>query len=231
MIQLLHADCLEYMKGLPDKAFELAIVDPPYGIGESGQRNKTGDRPTAKWKNPKSVNYKTFDDSKAPSFEYFNELKRVSNHQIIWGGNYFTEFLEASMGWVIWDKKVDEKEHLSMAEMAWSSFNKKAMLFELLWAGFKKGEQTERIHPTQKPVALYKWLLQNYAKPGDRILDTHLGSGSIAIACHDMGFDLTGCELDKDYYDAAVKRLKTHQLQPQLFEPKETFQHKQSNLF
>lgn len=216
-INLENLDCLIGMARYPDKYFELAIVDPPYGIAENGQRNLTGDRPTKKWKRPNNINYKTFDDSKTPSFEYFNELKRVSQNQIIWGGNYFTEFLEASMGWVIWDKKVDEKEHLSMVEMAWSSFNKKAMKFELLWAGFKKGELTDRIHPTQKPVKLYKWLLTNYAKPGDKILDTHLGSGSIALACHQLKFDLTGYEIDLDYYNAAVKRLKNFQLQGELF--------------
>lgn len=216
-IELLNCDCMEYMKTVPDKYFELAIVDPPYGIGENGQRNLTGDRPTAKWKNPNSINYKKFDDSETPSFEYFNELKRVTKNQIIWGGNYFTQFLESSMGWVIWDKLVDEKEHLSMIEMAWSSFDKKAMKFELLWAGFKKGEPTNRIHPTQKPVKLYKWLLKNYAKEGDKIFDSHGGSMSIALACHDMGFDLTLCEIDKDYYDAGVKRFENHKKQLKLW--------------
>jgi site-specific DNA-methyltransferase (adenine-specific) len=216
-IALLHIDCMEFMKTVPDKFFDLAIVDPPYGIGESGQRNKTGDRPTAKWKNPKSINYKTFDDSEMPGVEYFDELKRVSKNQIIWGGNYFTEFLPPSMGWVIWDKMVDEKEHLSMVEMAWSSFDKKAMKFELLWAGFKKGEPTDRVHPTQKPKKLYKWLLKNYAKEGDKIFDSHGGSMSIAIACHDMKFDLTLCEIDKDYYDAGVKRFENHKKQLTMF--------------
>lgn len=207
---------MAYMAGLPDKAFDLAIVDPPYGIGEAGQRNVTGDRPTEKWKNPTSQQYKTFDDAQPPSFEYFKELKRVSKNQIIWGGNYFVEFLESSMGWIVWDKKVDEKEHLSMVELAWSSFKKKAMKFDLLWAGFKKGEPTERIHPTQKPVKLYRWILTNYAKQGDKILDTHLGSGSSAIAAHSMGFDFVGCELDKDYYDAACKRFKEQTAQLKL---------------
>ena len=207
-IELLNCDCMDYMKGLGDNAFDLAICDPPYGIDEMGQRNVTGDRPTEKWKNPKSINYKTFDDSKAPDETYFNELKRVSKNQIIFGGNYFTDYLKPSMGWVIWDKMVDEKEHLSMVEMAWTSFNKKAMKFELLWAGFKKGEITKRIHPTQKPIKLYKWILHNYAKSGDKILDTHLGSGSSAIAAHKMGFDFVGCELDFDYHAAAVKRFK-----------------------
>ena len=216
-IELLHIDCMSYMATLPDKAFELAIVDPPYGIGESGQRNKTGDRPTLKWKNPNSVEYKTFDDSKPPNDFYFKELQRVSVNQIVFGGNYFTEFLKPSMGWVIWDKKVDEKEHLSMVEMAWTSFDKKAMKFELLWAGFKKGEITERIHPTQKPIKLYRWILHNYAKPGDRILDTHGGSRSLAIACHQMGFDHVSCELDEDYHRDSVKRFKEQTMQQSLF--------------
>jgi site-specific DNA-methyltransferase (adenine-specific) len=219
MIQLLHADCLEYMKGLPDKAFELAIVDPPYGIGMDGG----------------NVGYKGFNnfkkkewDKETPSEEYFTELWRVSKNRIIWGGNYFE--LPATRCYLIWDKGEGfYNRTYAECELAWTSFD--ANTVKLKHDPLAKGDYRGKIHPCQKPVALYKWLLQNYAKPGDRILDTHLGSGSIAIACHDMGFDLTGCELDKDYYDAAVKRLKTHQLQPQLFEPKETFQHKQSNLF
>jgi site-specific DNA-methyltransferase (adenine-specific) len=219
MIQLLHADCLEYMKGLPDKAFELAIVDPPYGIGMDGG----------------NVGYKGFNnfkkkewDKETPSEEYFTESWRVSKNRIIWGGNYFE--LPATRCYLIWDKGEGfYNRTYAECELAWTSFD--ANTVKLKHDPLAKGDYRGKIHPCQKPVALYKWLLQNYAKPGDRILDTHLGSGSIAIACHDMGFDLTGCELDKDYYDAAVKRLKTHQLQPQLFEPKETFQHKQSNLF
>lgn len=212
MIELHNIDCMEYLSTCDDNAFELAIVDPPYGIGEVGQRNK-GDRPTAKWKNPKSQIYKFFDDSKIPKQEYFDEVKRVSNNQIVWGGNYFSEKLNASKGWIVWNKKADIKEKLSMAELAWSSFDKKVNVYEHLWAGFKKKYKVERIHPTQKPVELYEWLLMNYAKEGDRILDTHLGSGSIAIACHNLGFDLVGCELDTDYFNAAQKRLKQHQSQ------------------
>jgi len=213
MIKLHNIDCMEYLAACDDNAFELAIVDPPYGIGEVGQRNKTGDRPTAKWKNPKSQIYKFFDDSKIPKQEYFDEVKRVSNNQIVWGGNYFSEKLNASKGWIVWNKKADIKENLSMAELAWSSFDKKVNVYEHLWAGFKKKYKVERIHPTQKPVELYEWLLMNYAKEGDRILDTHLGSGSIAIACHNLGFDLVGCELDTDYFNAAKKRLQQHQSQ------------------
>jgi len=156
-------DCMELMKGKPDKFYDLAIVDPPYGIGENGQRNITGDRPTAKWKNPKSQHYVTFDDSEIPTAEYWQELFRVSKNQIVWGGNYFTEYLPPSKGWIVWDKQADIKEHLSMCELAWSSFDRKCNKFEYLWAGFKKKHQVERIHPTQKPVALYQWILDKYA--------------------------------------------------------------------
>ena len=202
-INLLHIDCMEYMATLPDNAFQLAIVDPPYGINVQKQRTNSH-RKTEKWTNPLEYNYKPFDDSMPPSSDYFIQLMRVSVNQIIWGGNYFC--LPPSSGWIVWDKKVDPKEHLSMCELAWSSFNKRLLKFEFLWAGFKKAEQVVRIHPTQKPVKLYEWLLKNYAKEGDRILDTHLGSGSSAIAAHYAGFDFTGCELDEDYYKAACKR-------------------------
>lgn len=212
----LNIDCMEYMKNIPDKYFDLAVVDPPYGIGV--QTHTRTARPTDKWKNPKSYNYKTFDDSKAPSENYFNELFRISKKQIVWGGNYFTEFLQPSMGWVIWDKMVDEKEHISMVEMAWTSFEKKAMKFELLWAGFKKGERTNRIHPTQKPIALYQWIYKNYLPEGGKVLDTHLGSGSNRIAADKAGnIDFVGCELDKDYFEAQEKRWANYKAQLKLF--------------
>jgi site-specific DNA-methyltransferase (adenine-specific) len=213
-----NMDCMEYMKTLPDKAFELAIVDPPYGIGEDASHNATGDRPTAKWKNPNSVKYKTFDDAKPPDNEYFNELFRVSKNQIVWGGNHFSDKLPIKTGWVVWDKKADIKECLSMCELAWSSFDIKCNKFEFLWAGFKKQIQEQRIHPTQKPVALYEWLLTHYAKPGDKILDTHLGSGSSRIAAYNLGFDFVGCEIDKDYFDAQEERFAAHTAQTSLFD-------------
>jgi site-specific DNA-methyltransferase (adenine-specific) len=208
--EVTNEDCMEGMARYPDKYFDLAIVDPPYGIGENGQRNVTGDRPTAKWKNPKSQHYVTFDDSEIPTAEYWEQLFSVSKNQIVFGGNYFTEYLPPSKGWIVWDKQADIKEHLSMCELAWSSFDRKCNKFEYLWAGFKKKHQVERIHPTQKPVALYKWLLQNYAKQGDKILDTHLGSGSSRIAAYEMGFDFTAFELDKEYFEAQEKRYKAH---------------------
>jgi site-specific DNA-methyltransferase (adenine-specific) len=207
---------MDFMADLPDNAYDLAIVDPPYGIGESGARN-IADRPTKKWANPNSKIYKSFDDSMIPDKKYFDELFRVSKNQIIWGANNFTELLSKSTGWIVWNKKVDEKEYLSMAELAWSSFDKRVLMFNFLWAGFKKQIQESRIHPTQKPVALYKWLLKNYAKPNDKIFDSHVGSGSIRIACHDMGFDFDGCEIDKDYWEAQEDRFNTHIKQGDLF--------------
>lgn len=207
-ITLLNCDCMTYMAGLEDNAFDLAVVDVPYGIGEDASHNNTGDRPTKKWKNPRSQKYKMFNDSSAPDKEYFNQLFRVSKKQIIWGANNFTNFLKPSTGWIVWDKRVNIKEHLSMCELAWSSFNIKCNKFEYLWAGFKKAEQVKRIHATQKPVALYKWIFANYAKPGQRILDTHGGSFSSAIAAHYAGLEFVGCELDIEYYEAAVERFK-----------------------
>jgi len=209
-------DCMDYLRDLPDNAFDLAIVDPPYGIGVDRQREGS-ERATAKWKNPTKYEYKAFDDSAPPCGSYFDELFRISSNQIIWGGNYFTEHLNPSSGWIVWDKKADIKEHISMCELAWSSFNKKCNKFEYLWAGFKKAEKVKRIHPTQKPVKLYQWLLDNYAKKGQRILDTHLGSGSSAIAAHYFGCDFVGLELDEDYYKAACKRFDQMTRQEVLF--------------
>ena len=146
-----------------------------------------------------------------PKREFFGELFRVSSNQIIWGGNYMTDNLRPSSCWIVWDKILSEELTFAQVELAWTSFESSSKKYQHSCA-----KNNNRIHPTQKPVALYKWLLHNYAKPGDKILDTHLGSGSIAIACHDMGFDLVGCELDKDYYDAACKRLKNHQAQLKL---------------
>jgi site-specific DNA-methyltransferase (adenine-specific) len=202
MITMLHQDCMDYMAGCKDKAFELAIVDPPYGIGISENPVRQA-HDVKKW------------DSAIPQYEYFVELTRVTKNQIIWGGNYFG--LPASQGFIIWDKIQPENFSLSMCEYAWLSFQSPAKIF-------KQSVLLERgkIHPTAKPVALYKWLLSRYAKPGDRILDTHGGSGSIAIACHDLGFDLTWMELDADYYAAACERYKTHAAQGTLFQPEPT---------
>ena len=194
-IELLHIDCMEYMATLPDKAFELAIVDPPYGIGNclvdgGGTRKAKFDN------NRKSVMWDTIPDDK-----YFIELFRISKNQIIWGGNYFN--LPPTRCNLIWDKMQEFTG--SDFELAWTSFEKASKAFRMSRVeAYSEGKS----HPTQKPVALYKWLLHNYAKPGDRILDTHGGSRSLAIACHQMGFDHVSCELDKDYHEASVKRFK-----------------------
>ena len=204
-INIMNGDCMEYMAGLPDNAYELAIVDPPYGIGAGKMTMGSGRHDFKKGKDW---------DSLIPEKEYFAELFRVSQNQIIWGGNYFTEFLPVSPHWILWDKK---NPNLSFAEgeLAWVRKGSNLRIFQHYSAMVGAGG---KIHPTQKPVALYKWLLSRYAKPGDRILDTHGGSGSICIACHDMGFDLDWIELDEDYYNAAMKRFNTHTALGSLFE-------------
>lgn len=204
MIEMLNCDCMEYMATLPDKYFDLSCVDPPYGIGERFKGGKTGKMQF------NEVVEKGWDE--APTNKYFSEIKRVSKNQIIFGGNYFN--LPPSRCWIIWDKLISEDFSLAMAEMAWTSFDEVVRMVRM-----STPKDGGKIHPTQKPVALYKWLLSRYAKPGDRILDTHGGSGSICIACHDLGFDLTWMELDEDYYNAAVKRYKDHAAQAFLFEP------------
>ena len=205
---------MDLMARYPDGHFDLAIVDPPYGIGESIKKrdNTTSD----KWKSPyKKIHNPKNWDKQPPNETYFLELFRVSKNQIIWGANHFGNMPPSSC-WIVWDKKNGESD-FSDCELAYASFDSGVRKFEWLWNGFQKQQPETRIHPTQKPVALYKWLLHNYAKPGDKILDTHLGSGSIAIACHDYGFDLTACELDKEYFDAAMKRIAAHTAQMKMF--------------
>jgi site-specific DNA-methyltransferase (adenine-specific) len=211
MIDLRQGDCLEAMREMKDNQFDLAIVDPPYGIGADKEKYTPKNHT---WNGKKKVGYTSKNwDKEIPNEDYFNELFRVSKNQIVWGGNYFG----LSGGYIFWDKQ-ETMPTFTKGELAWCSFMNKIDKFEWLWSGYKKKENETRIHPTQKPVALYKWLLDKYAKQGDKILDTHLGSGSIAIACHNLGFDLTGFELDNEYYEAAVKRLKTHQSQKTIFE-------------
>ena len=211
-IQITQEDNMELMARYPDNHFDLAIVDPPYGIGADKAQNAGGEK----------FGYKKYKDSdwdgEIPSAEYFNELRRVSKNQIIWGGNYMTEHLPPSMGWIIWDKG-QRGFSLADGEMAWTSFNKAMRIFEFSRAGCIKSNNTmtEKFHPTAKPFELYKYCLDKYAKPNDKILDTHLGSGSIAIACHDYGFELTACELDKEYYDKAIERITNHVSQKRLF--------------
>lgn len=218
MIELLNCDCMHYMKTLDDNAFDLAIVDPPYGIGWDGDNLKDyNSNPCAAWKNRKPKGYAEKDwDSNRPDKLYFDELFRVSKNQIIWGGNYFLNMLQPTGSWIIWDKQV-VMPTFSDGELAWCSMKNSVKFVRLLWAGYRKCEKTNRIHPTQKPVKLYDWLLANYAKPGDKILDTHLGSGSSAIAAHYAGHDFVGCELDKDYFEAAKKRVDMETRQKELF--------------
>jgi site-specific DNA-methyltransferase (adenine-specific) len=197
---------MELMARYPDKYFDLAIVDPPYGIGASEMTMGSG-------KNKKYKKGKNW-DAETPNQEYFNELFRVSKNQIIWGGNYFP--LPLTKSWIFWDKGINGDCDFADGELAWTSFNKVLRIAPIRYKGFL-GADKERIHPTQKPVALYKWLLDKYAKQGDKILDTHLGSGSIAIACHDYGFDLTACELDKEYFEKAMQRITNHMAQTKLF--------------
>jgi site-specific DNA-methyltransferase (adenine-specific) len=211
-ITITNEDNMQLMARYHDNYFDLAIVDPPYGISADKAQNNGGEKFGYK-------KYKDTDwDSSIPNEEYFNELKRVSKNQIVWGGNYMTEFLQPSMGWVIWDKG-QRGFSLADGEMAWTSFKKAMRIFEFSRAGCIKSNNTglDKFHPTAKPYELYKWLLDKYAKQGDKILDTHLGSGSIAIACHDYGFELTACELDAEYYEKAIQRIKNHTNQQKLF--------------
>lgn len=194
---------MDALAGFEDNSFDLAIVDPPYGINAGKMTMGSGKHEFIKGKDW---------DSAVPDDNYFKELFRVSKKQIIWGGNYFK--LPLNNNWIIWDK-LNPNLSFSEAELAWCSISKNVRIFKRLstlpdYDGKKK-------HPTQKPIKLYEWLLMNYAKEGDKILDTHLGSGSIAIACHNLGYDLEGYELDKDYYEAATKRLKQHQSQIRMF--------------
>jgi len=210
-ITITNEDNMLLMSRYPDNYFDLAIVDPPYGIERDGQTETFTKNPKHKRKLHKQKEW----DNEIPTSEYFNELVRVSKNQIIWGANYFVEHLtKGTMGWIFWYKG---QEGLSMSdgEIAYSSFQKATRQVNI-----NRGliaQQGGSIHPTQKPAKLYKWLLENYAKEGDKILDTHLGSGSIAIACHDYGFELTACELDKEYYDKAIQRIVNHTNQTKLF--------------
>lgn len=195
---MLHGDCMEYLRQCPDNAFDLAIVDPPYSKA-GGSVERTGGTWAAKY----GTSIRNWDI--APSDEYFKELFRVSRNQIIWGGNYFN--LPPTRCFLIWQKHIPENFTMAMCEYAWTSFDANAKLFKYTSVG-KKNDP--RIHPCQKPIALYKWLLERYAKPGDKILDTHLGSASSAIAAWELDFDFTGIEIDNDYYESAVKRFENY---------------------
>ena len=211
-MKIYNQDCLEAMKKMSNNQFDLAIVDPPYGINIT--KNKRLNNNSKKdW------------DKEIPTPEYFKELFRVSKEQIIWGGNYFIEYLKNTRCYLNWDK-LNHSDTYADCEMAWTSFDKNAKIFKYMWDGNRYGfigaiqgvgKKSIRTHPTQKPVALYEWLLMNYAKKDDKILDTHLGSGSIAIACYNLGYDLTGYEIDKDYFNSAVKRIEQHKSQIRMF--------------
>lgn len=217
-VELLHGDCMEYMATLPDKAFDLAIVDPPYGIDAAntfgGEQRKSGNGAAMK-----TAFEKKSWDLGIPDKKYFDELMRVSKNQIVWGANYMSHLLPPSMGWIVWDKD-NGTTKFSDAELAFTSFKRALRVWKYTWNGMIQGDmkrKEHRIHPTQKPVKLYQWLLSNYAKEGDRILDTHLGSGSSAIAAHYGGFEFVGIELDEDYYKAAVERFDRETEQISLF--------------
>lgn len=217
-----NEDCLEAMKKIPDKYFDLAIVDPPYGIGVGSMGYTNGvaivGNALAKRKNYKKEHQW---DNETPSQEYFNELIRISKNQIIWGGNYFSDKLKPSKAFIVWDKRCDDNMKNSFAdcEYAWCSIGNGRM-FRYMWNGMLQGDMKNkeiRFHPTQKPIALYEWLLKNYAKQGDKILDTHVGSASSLIACYNLGFEYIGFELDKEYYDLACKRLESRKNQMDIF--------------
>lgn len=236
-IRITNEDNMQLMSRYPDNYFELAIVDPPYGIGESS-KNRNGITKLKDKRNGRISYIKTNNeikdwDNKAPNIDYFKELQRVSKNQIIWGANHFIENIpnSNSSSWVVWDK-CNGTSDFADCELAFTSFKGAVRQFRYMWSGMFQGKQSfteghifegnlslheKRIHKTHKPSILYKWLLDKYAKEGDKILDTHLGSGSIAIACHDYGFDLTACELDAEYYEKAIERIKNHVAQQKLF--------------
>ena len=208
-IQITNEDNMLLIARYPDMYFDLAIVDPPYEINGWHDKGNNKNRHSAK----EGSKRKLWD--KMPNKIYFSELKRVSKNQIIFGGNYFLDYLGKCVAPIIWDK-INGTTHFADGEMAWTSFeNGTLRIYKKHLSSTEVNK--ERMHPTQKPIQLYKWILNKYAKEGDKILDTHLGSGSIAIACHDYKFDLTACELDKEYFDKAIQRINNHTAQTKLF--------------
>ena len=230
-IELLNMDCMDYMRDLPDNTFDLAIVDPPYGIGESGKTNASrgsaagagkwlGSRNTTGAGVPSTQFAHKDWDKEPPSKAYFDELERISRNQIIWGANHFIDRIgRPSSCWIVWDK-VNGTTDFADCELAYTSFTTAVRKFQYMWNGMLQGDmknRERRIHPTQKPVKLYQWLLSNYAQPGHRILDTHLGSASSAIAAHYAGLDFVGTELDPDYYTEAKARFERETAQVDMF--------------
>ena len=210
-IQLIHKDSLQALKGYSDNHFDVAIVDPPYGIDDKMHRSSLGKVGGGEFENYSQKRW----DKQTPTQNYFDELMRVSKNQIIWGGNYFLDFLPSTRGIICWDK---EKcvPNFSAWEMAWTSFDVVARIVKHRHHGFLTSDNV-KIHPTQKPIKLYEWLLENYTSEGDLILDTHLGSGSIAIACHQMKRKLIGYEIDAEYYEKACKRFEEQTMQQALW--------------
>ena len=225
MNEAYNVDCMEYMKNLPDRFFDLAVVDPPYGIGVlSMNYTKEGNARVWGKSAAKRRDYRRFSDwDIKPEREYFEELFRVSQKQIIWGGNYFADVLPPSKSFLIWDKRCSAEMSNSFAdcEYAWGSSGLGvARIFRYVWNGMIQGDmknKEERFHPTQKPVALYRWIYENYAKPGDKILDTHLGSGSSRIAAYEAGLDFVGCEIDAEYFEKQEERFAAYTAQTSLF--------------
>tara|TARA_Y100000593_G_scaffold74399_1_gene136907 strand:+ start:183 stop:860 length:678 start_codon:yes stop_codon:yes gene_type:complete len=222
-IKLINDDCMNVMKDYENNYFDLAIVDPPYGIGFDGNTTIKGKSGKANTFSNKQHHYKKGWDNKRPSLEYFKELQRVSKNQIIWGGNYFADLLTPKKGWIYWDKKITNanNKNFSDGELAWSSFDCILKKFTYDWIGFgylNNPQKEKKIHPTQKPVKLYQWLLENYSKKEHKILDTHLGSGSSAIASYYFGVkEFVGIELDKEYFETMSKRFKEQTKQIKLF--------------
>jgi site-specific DNA-methyltransferase (adenine-specific) len=214
--EVFNRDCLEAMREMPDKAFDLAIVDPPYGLNAAN--GGVGGKYLRLKLEAGTFESKPWDVFK-PTSEYFNELQRVSERQCIWGGNYFN--FASIPGYAIWDKGAGFRgRSFAECEMVWMNFKSSPKVFT--YDPLANGDYVNKIHPTQKPIAVYRWLLQTYAKDGDTILDTHLGSGSSRIAAYDLGFDFTGYELDKDYFEAQERRFADHIAQPKLFVPEQT---------
>jgi site-specific DNA-methyltransferase (adenine-specific) len=205
-----NIDCMIGMREFPDKHFDLAIVDPPYGVGETWKKDR------------KSKFYKhnsTYKNNEVPSEEYWNELRRVSCHQIVWGGVFYTNYLPASKAWIVWDKFRSRKTHMAEVDLAWTSFtNWNAIIYKIPWNGFIVTGNRYGEHPHEKPIELYLNCLVDFGKPGHKILDTHLGSGSSRIAAYDMGFDFTGYEIDKDYFEAQEKRFNQYKSQLKIFQ-------------
>lgn len=207
-------DCIEGMKQYPDKYFDLAVVDPPYGIGEDGAKNHSRNKAT------KATKYTAKNwDKEPPTKEYFEQLFRVSKNQIVWGANHFIERINKNSScWIVWNKL--NTGDFADCELAWTSFDTAVRKFDFMWNGMLQGDmknKEHRVHPTQKPVRLYDWIFKNYAKEHQRILDTHLGSGSSRIAANKAGLEFVGFEIDKEYFDAAQKRYDNFVAQCRLF--------------